>query len=254
MLSLKPLSVFFALMFGLFNTAQALIGGHLVDSQELKNLPVLLLLHTDDENLGWFPCTATMINSNTVLTAAHCVQDKKIRLLRTTNVQRNMVSNNLGIQVQRTQIFAHPEYNRVGHINDVAVIKFGHGIFSREHIEFPQISSGADFTQFIFYGYGVSSTSQFGDGRLRELSKSASDVKINPESASYLEVNQTDGSGICSGDSGGPVLARNSEGRLLLLAINTAATNDEGQRYCTKSGLSTRVSSVSQWLDRMSQD
>lgn len=68
----------------------ALMGGQPVDRRDYKKIPVMLVLHTEDELEGFYPCSATMLNPRTFLTAAHCVQNERVYIQRTTDLQREV--------------------------------------------------------------------------------------------------------------------------------------------------------------------
>jgi secreted trypsin-like serine protease len=67
-------------------------------------------------------CGGTLIDRNSVLTAAHCVRGKIASRLRVT-VGRTVLSSNQGQTRAVSRIFIHPRYNSTIKAYDVAVLK-----------------------------------------------------------------------------------------------------------------------------------
>lgn len=226
--------------------AFAIFGGQNLESKDYKKSPIVALIHSEDSSGGGLICTATMLNSRTILTAAHCVLDDYNYIQRSVNPGRRMGN---GMRISKSQINIHPEYKRSQHLNDFAIIKLNSDLRDTQDVVFPELSEIAEQELYKIFGYGEDARQN--DGILRTISKPKADVKTmraNEENvANYLEFDQRNGSGICSGDSGGPVFAE-VDGKMLLVAINTSATNEKNKKKCSHSGIVTKVGTVMDWI------
>jgi hypothetical protein len=67
----------------------------------------------------------------------------------------------------------------------------------------------------------------------------------------FMEIDQRDGRGSCSGDSGGPVLARLADGDLGLLGIITGNASYQGEHPCLAYSYAIRADRVIDWIARV---
>lgn len=225
--------------------AFAIFGGQNVDSKDYKKSPVVALMHSESSSEPGLICTATLLNSRTLLTAAHCVQDSY------NTIHRNVSPNRRGggMHISRSQIHQHPEYQVKNHVNDFAIIKLNSDLRDIGEVVYPELSEITEHEIYKIFGYGEDIRQS--DGVLRTITKIKADSKVlppdEPNRDNYLEFDQSNGTGICSGDSGGPVLAE-VNGKSVIIAINTSATNKQNLRKCSNSGIVTKVSTVMEWI------
>lgn len=230
----------------------AIMGGDKVSEDDFKKSPVVALMHDDESSSGFgfgrTPqqlCTATLLNARTVLTAAHCVRDENIMLVRSTNPKRRS-----GMSIGRSQIHVHPEYNREIQLNDLAIIKLNRDLKDTENVSFPELNEINTYASYTIYGYGEDRKGE--DGTLRKVIRAAEDIGVKRanqhDAENYFEFNQQSGKGICSGDSGGPVFYEDATGMRFLVAVNTSATNKPNDAKCTYSGIVTKTSTVLEWI------
>lgn len=211
----------------------------------------MLVLHTENESAGFYPCSATMLNRTTFLTAAHCVQNERVYIQRTTDLEREMRRNRKGHRIKRENIFVHPQYDSSSHSFDFAIIKTDRDYFRSDEIMYPRLESAVSAGPYTFYGYGNSDYSS-GMGRLRTLIRTEEDLIMADESnQGYLEFDQSGRRGVCVGDSGGPVFVRDQTDHFVLLAIHIAARNDDGEARCSKSGLSGEIAPALPWIQSL---
>ena len=91
-------------------------------------------------------------------------------------------------------------------------------------------------------GYGVTSgTSHQGSGVLRETNVRVAEPLVGK---SEFYIDQTNGHGICSGDSGGPSFVQTAAGDLQQVGITS-----RGDETCAKGGLYTLVPAYLKWID-----
>lgn len=175
---------------GVFTTPQTIVNGTDCTAQTYASSVVKLRMQNAIGDV--FTCSATVIDSQWVLTAAHCLASD------TTVVQ---VDLGPGPLVTATEFHASPLYNGTGSSSlDVGVVKFPQSL---GHAAVPLLLTRDAIRgeQAIIAGYGQSPTGSV--GVLRAAFVSVADV-----TDAYVVVNApapTD-SAVCQGDSGGPLL------------------------------------------------
>ena len=114
---------------------------------------------------------------------------------------------------------------------------------------YPTLSETSDFENYNFYGYGKDKGGN--DGVLKFVTRTKADLKViahmDPLPENFLEFDQTNGMGICTGDSGGPILTE-SEGKSFIVAIHTLVLVPKRGKVCIYSGVSTKISTVLDWI------
>lgn len=157
---------------------------------EQRSSVVLLTLYDDGDKKGH--CSGSVIGSQAVLTAAHCVHDMdKIRI------------SVGGRDLESREFYKDPESDVDGRqikdvANDLAIIMLPEAanVPTLPLLVSRQIQEGEEFS---IYGYGISDK-QKDDKDLRSGTMDADKVKDG-----YIESEYTDdSSSVCFGDSGGP--------------------------------------------------
>ena len=195
-----------------------IVGGTEVTRQDpIASVTVALTLHDPE---GESICTGLILDSNRILTAAHCVEgfsQGKV-VFKTTDAYQNDLSNSRVIT--RTRIL--PGYKGgkdlesrrgIGEITDLALVFFSGGLPRGYHPA--QFLPESIIKQVIIpkmpvtlAGYGVTASGWSGEGRLR---------KVNTEIQyfTFHKINFHAGTAnhqACQGDSGGPAfIYRNSQ-------------------------------------------
>ena len=173
-------------------------------------------------------CGGTLIDANTVLTAAHCVADfvGKPQAIQVV-VDRTQLSSAEGKLVHAVGIVVHPDYWLQSYENDVALITLDQEVVLDSY---PAIASNSNYratnTRGTILGWGYTSTTNsersdflkeaeipFVDNALCAERMAEDFNEQRMFCAGTLSSSKTSGDGVdsCNGDSGGPLLV-NIEG------------------------------------------
>ncbi len=197
-------------------------------------------------------CGGTLIDRNSVLTAAHCVQGTTPVQLRAT-VGRTVLSSDQGQSRRVSAIFVHPKYNGFkSDAYDAAVLKLDRRTKNIEPIKIPLSTSNALETpggSATVAGWG--NTEKQGPrlgqpdnypNRMQEaqvpiVSDSEANRVYDPDpereyvKALMLAAGE-EGKDTCQGDSGGPIFAeRGDAGRFFQTGITSFGTGCGAEGY-----------------------
>lgn len=214
-----------------------------------------LFSYTNPSNPLGFSCGGSLIDPFWVLTAGHCLAEAN-----KTNV--HLGGNNINEMVYQStshQLFVHPAFNKDTLENDVALVKLP------RKAQGPLISvvrmaprNLKDMSKRIFTASG------FGTTEREEMSERLLKTDLRPLSnrechrtmtgKSLIKVTRNtfcasaaadDSSGICSGDSGGPLTTKIG-GETILIGISSWS-NGKGCWASVKSGF-VRVANYQRWI------
>ncbi len=188
-------------------------------------------------SVGNFLCTGTLVSSNVVLTAAHCLDDQPD--INTIIVRLGDDINGPGNIVKAIAYGADPEFCADC---DADIHDYGYIVLAASQPQaapFPRVirdQNEWDELMFIeapitLVGYGLDDTG--GTGRKRQV-----EVPITHFSSSGLEF-QAGGMGLdtCQGDSGGPAFARLGTGEYVLAGVTSRGyTCGKGGYYAVPMG------------------
>lgn len=216
---------------------------------------------------GYGICTGTLITDTVVLTAAHCVYVKDCEWNELTgqseNCQLETDPATFGVYVHQsersldyqwravTDIHAHPDYDDVILVNDLALLRIDRPFEGVTPIPALPGESGLALSrddegkEVTYVGFGRTETDTFGD-RLK-LTQTLSTIclgeseKCGVANPNTVCSNYQDGS-ICSGDSGGPMLIERDG------VLYNGAVSSYGPLDCRHYGCSTAVSAYADWI------
>lgn len=177
---------------------------------------------------GYGLCTATLIGSKTVLTAAHCVYGVGSATF-TVGGQTYSV----------TKMQAHPSYsNQILNANDVAVVTLAQAVTSVTPLALDKAApqSGQSIT---IVGFGITNSGLSDSGTKRVAQNTISSVKT--QYFSYSGAGGGTGN-TCQGDSGGPTL-RSEGGKEIVVGVHSTATYP-----CGAGGNDMRVDYFYSWI------
>lgn len=233
----------------------AIVGGHLVTEEELKASSVyrsVFRLLMKYENNKYRSCTSSLIHQRVLLTAAHCIYDKdrKFPLELSFEYRNESGESQLG---KIEKVLVHPEYYKgdeqaslYGFDLALVLLKEPLPTFYRPiPVELSQ-SAAETSSDWLALGYGITGVETDALEVLRKVAvkKDASGspdfLGANLPNSRQLLLDQSHGQGICSGDSGGPILSQVGE-TWKIIGVTEAVTIGAPQGPCKGKGLATAV-------------
>ncbi|MBF0440836.1 MAG: serine protease [Oligoflexales bacterium] len=172
-------------------------------------------------------CSATLIESKTVLTAAHCLDNHIIKFLGF------MVGSSQYETVTSYKIsgaIKHPDYRREGLENDLAILELAGEPAITPMKLVREDNSDLSGKKLIAVGYGRSEDINKNSGIKRFVELPVSEV--THETYRSLGSNKN----TCTGDSGGPLLFRNVDNQFYQVGVVSS-----GDPYCRTLSIFTRV-------------
>jgi hypothetical protein len=216
-------------------------------------------------NIGHALCTATVIEvkpeSALLLTAAHCVtelDDNGEVLTPVTPINPKLLKATVGISHDADvrlgdyfaggAIFIAPDYDGfVGSPNDVAVVRIAGATGSLHAMTVAAVAPSAFGVGSAVTLVGFGQTENPDDSGNRRTTTQT----VAWENTQFVGFDQTNGRGICSGDSGGPVLWL--DGAVpTVVAVNAIAAGTM-KDACNKGATATRVNRFTSLINEASQ-
>jgi secreted trypsin-like serine protease len=174
-----------------------------------------------------FLCGCSLIDQDSVLTAAHCAKGVRASTM-TVTVGRTVLSSDQGQERRVSRIFVHPRYNANTYAPDAAVLKLSSSVSgiapikraaaSQDHLERPGRSATvAGWGNTIKQPPDGNSGSNFPD-RMREAQvplvsdTEAQSVYGDSFVANLMVAAGREGKDTCQGNSGRPMFAKTSSG------------------------------------------
>ncbi len=224
----------FAAVLAFCQLGGAIVGGHRIPTENIYLTPqaqynlashVVGLVDTTNPSIHG-TCTAVLIGANTALTAAHCVSKVNPKSLfivaddATFAVFARHTVNTIKVHPNYSSLVVVPKVATPNY--DLALIQFD-GVLPARFLPI-KIAEGAVDRKNIWpvaAGFGYTSREKMDSGLLRfTLLKVESFIAKQ----NYFSADQSNGQGICMGDSGGPVMFTRGED-FVLMGITSAAAS-----------------------------
>lgn len=247
-----------------------IVGGNALGSGNELSASTVLIIHIDSDKKTSI-CTGTLVDSDKVLTAAHCISAYgagKTAIAFTNNVGCVEQAPKRTLRLV-TKTAVHPDYSYYnGETNnanyDLAVLKFTGGMadgYKVRSLPSKNFSLAAN-DLLVMSGYGVT-TEDGGDSGTLRFTTAKQDrmmnqvyVKGRDKTLSFptaMIVDQPD-NGVCSGDSGGPLYAKTDAGLTLIgiasMGVDHRATKTSEVRVCHGVSLFTNVRDHLDWIKK----
>lgn len=228
-----------------------IIGGVKVNSNDFLAKKVVMLMAKKGDSASI--CTGTPISKDVILTAAHCVngiEKKDIAVVFHTDVTCESGFNSDKQVVVIQDYIAHSGFSgKSDATNDLALVKLPAPIPSDYEItEIFDGKSKLSADQVTLTGYGV--TDESGDGAmfLRTTVKSFKEDMVVAERKITIEQKSN---GVCSGDSGGPVLVK-VDGKLKIAGVNSTVRGSTKETICHDRSVAVYVPYYLDWIQTQS--
>jgi V8-like Glu-specific endopeptidase len=198
-------------------------------------------------------CTATLIGSQWLLTAAHCVDPTEAGVPQ-AYVAHFFVGGDVALSGSTYVVDAitvHPDYDKTYVENDIAVVHIASPATGTTPIAYntANITSGSAIT---WVGYGVNANAHVnpdgtgdGDGGGTKRYAYGAIASVGPTAYSYNR--NASYQLTCFGDSGGPDLV-GSTGNEKVIGVHSTVRSSSDQSACDIDGQSTRVDAYSSWI------
>lgn len=238
----------------------SIIGGEIVEKSDViskSTVAIIASVVTADNEEGQFICTGSMLKSNIVLTAAHCVPEvgdmfKQVELFVIFNTDLHQMKPT---DVRKVIDYAiHDDYGTANEFgeddHDMALIKIsgtmpaGYQLAKFLNDE-SVLKPGAKVT---LAGYGLIETDGVNtksDEKLRKV-----DVEIVEDFGKYeVLLDQTQGKGACHGDSGGPAFIE-LNGTQYVWGVTSRGAGKNGVDDCSLVSVYTKIKAESEFITK----
>ena len=191
-------------------------------------------------------CTGTLVANDVVLTAAHCIgsDTEKMRVIFDTEFTPNSPTR----KIKQVEISRYWEANRQSPIDtgDLALIQLSEAAPS-DYFTAKFLLSAKTLQRFAtstVLGYGVTgSPEHHGAGRLRLAEIPFADFNYG---STEVKMDQTQGFGVCHGDSGGPAFISINNQYVLWGIISRGV--DDPQDQCDRYAVFTNITVYRSWI------
>jgi len=219
----------------------AIIGGTDVPNESPLSRSVALLFN----RLTTEVCTVSILNNQFALTAAHCIagaDTKDLYLVFDIKLESKSITRRV-VGTKATDYFK-PKANQTANTGDVAVVRFAGGVprgyTAAKFLSNPTLLK--DQAEVTVVGYGVDNDkTRTGAGSLRTTTLQILDSNY---SQTELTLDQSRNSGVCHGDSGGPVYTIVS-GKLYLWGVVSRSVNPNN---CSEAAIVTDALLYLPWI------
>ncbi len=199
-----------------------IVGGDLVEQDDLVAKSTVLIAFVPAAGSEVIAsCSGILIATDKVLSAAHCAEWVSKDVVPVIVFATNGFE--AGKNIRRASVQSiYPEYSENA-LFDLAIFKFsGEPVNGYQPVNIKK-QNIADGKKVIVAGYGKYNIKEGVDYKLRKANKSIYRLPYNPE---LLYIRQSNGTGICFGDSGGPAYIQENEALSVVAVTRSFKTGE----------------------------
>lgn len=201
------------------------------------------------DDAGGQLCTGTLVAQNIVLTAAHCIgYDHDAMYIVFDNLISPLSKMAKAERIEESPYYRGRRFEKTDR-NDLALIRFTtplpKGYKPARFLSGPQNIANGTSVYIAGYGYN-DAAKESGQGTLRKTTVKIINAAFG---TSEVLVNQTEGSGACHGDSGGPAFIKIKD-EYFLWGVTSRGVEDEKQ-LCNTYAAYTNLFAHQVWINRM---
>lgn len=249
---------------GVVNQQNRIVGGQ---EAKINAYPWMAALATTEEQ---FYCGGTLVASEWVVTASHCLFQDRDQTVPTLPNQLKIV---LGAQnrnrrnsklprkvVSVEKIFLHQNYDKRSFNNDIALVKLAESVDLSVYVPACMAEVDQDFTGDTarVYGWGTTGEASSASNKLLEVAVPVVTRTVCQQALSDIGVRITDGmlcaggdkgKDACQGDSGGPLTINKNGRHTLAGSVSFGYGCGRANRY----GVYAKTSAYRKWIDEILQ-
>ncbi|RZF43226.1 hypothetical protein LSTR_LSTR009030 [Laodelphax striatellus] len=231
---------------------------------ELRDWPWMALIGYDSLSRPKWSCGGALVTSRYVVTAAHCILGKKLKIVRLGDLDWNTTddnANHIDIPVETSMMY--PQYNKAKRLSDIGLIRLRHEVTFNDDIR-PICLPASDLLRSrnldrlspFIAGWG---SLAFNKDIQSKLYEAQVDVRSNDQCAKdFAKLKRaivtidhsvicaaSPGVDACSGDSGGPLMIPH-ENRYYLYGVVSYGVDCANPKY---PGIYARVTEFVDWIE-----
>lgn len=221
-----------------------IIGGVSVPTSDVIASTTVAIVSQQDQGMAL--CTGSLIDTDLVVTAGHCVGPSPSKMLV---VFRQNLNDTAGAVIQVAGYVQDPNYGNGTNdqdMDDIALIRFEGGLpagyQTAKLLSDPSLLK--DGMTITLAGYGITNgdpTAQAsGDDGAGTLRKVNTTILQAPYGKTEVLVDQSKGKGACHGDSGGPAFVTAADGSLQLFGVTSRGPANQPDN-CATAGIYTNI-------------
>lgn len=245
---------------------QAVIGGQKIkNTGRIAKSVAFILQSFSPGGINGATCTGTLVGTNIILTAAHCVNTgvassraERLTVIFDTEPQC-AIEEGRAAQVRKVEaIEIHPDWQKDGTGPDLAMIRIS-GAQPAGSVVMPVAAEFLPlFDNDVIYaaGYGrISDVNEISDtsaaflrlAQIKPQNQSPNFGILNDEFSRKLVFDQRGGESICSGDSGGPAL-KLEQGELTMIGVASYVADPNDVTTCKSFVVHTSAAFYRWWM------
>ena len=199
-------------------------------------------------------CTGSIIDTDLVVTAAHCAGAKASDLFVILDRDVNhMVDTDVVTVIGQVVNPGYDPASMTKDAHDIALLRIK-GTFPIGYHAAKRLPLNTTFTkgeEVILAGYGISKAQATDpSGATAGVLRKTAGVFVDDPAFAKSEIllDQTQGHGACHGDSGGPAYVKAANGDLLLWGVTNRGYPDDAPDDCVHGAVYTNINMYNQWL------